>query len=371
MFGYLAQEVPATKLAEPDCFDDDLLWILRRLTERAGGKFGLLIRFLENEAVGRVLARHDPQALLPEAAASELMSTLRPTLRKGRGAPEDLLQQKTLSVGDSTGTVRVIYMTFELAAGVTVVALCGQALQSRILFQEMIARRLHPVLQRYLRLWWMHRAERQRARALAAAADQSEIALVLLDRRGNVNFANAAAERLLDSGDGLRRIGMTLCSAQPDDMARLQAAVQHAILSNGLGRSVKDFRAPVVAVRRPRRRALMVIAMPLERPSMDPDDAVVVVYALDPDTDAPTQLSPAYRVYQLTATEARLVDHLVCGHSLAESAGAMRIGVPTARGYLKKVFQKTATNRQAELIRLMLASAVRSRIELDLALIAR
>ncbi|MET0293195.1 MAG: hypothetical protein ABW136_12610, partial [Steroidobacteraceae bacterium] len=59
----------------------------------------------------------------------------------------------------------------------------------------------------------------------------------------------------------------------------------------------------------------------------------------------------------------------VGGSTLAEAAEELRITPATARGYLKQVFAKTATNRQPDLIRLMLASASRTAVGVDLTLL--
>jgi len=54
--------------------------------------------------------------------------------------------------------------------------------------------------------------------------------------------------------------------------------------------------------------------------------------------------------FELTPTEARLVVHLVAGASLRSCAKALGIKYETVRSYLKSVFRKTATHRQAELV---------------------
>ena len=51
---------------------------------------------------------------------------------------------------------------------------------------------------------------------------------------------------------------------------------------------------------------------------------------------------------------------LANGNSLVDSAKAMHVTEQTARSYLKQIFVKTETNRQAELVRLMLTSSVRT-----------
>jgi DNA-binding CsgD family transcriptional regulator len=54
--------------------------------------------------------------------------------------------------------------------------------------------------------------------------------------------------------------------------------------------------------------------------------------------------------FDLTPAQARLVVHLVAGTSLRSCAKALGIKYETARSYLKSVFLKTGTHRQAELV---------------------
>jgi DNA-binding CsgD family transcriptional regulator len=90
---------------------------------------------------------------------------------------------------------------------------------------------------------------------------------------------------------------------------------------------------------------------------------------LDPEQDVQRLLAPACHIYRLSAAESRLVCHIVSGSSLSEAAGDLRIQLHTARTYLKKIFFKTQTNRQAELVRVMLSSLLRTNSRIDLSLL--
>ena len=71
-------------------------------------------------------------------------------------------------------------------------------------------------------------------------------------------------------------------------------------------------------------------------------------------------VEPACKLYALTPVETRLACLLARGVSLAEAAEAMHVREQTARSYLKQIFLKTETKRQAELVWLMLKSSVRT-----------
>jgi DNA-binding CsgD family transcriptional regulator len=54
--------------------------------------------------------------------------------------------------------------------------------------------------------------------------------------------------------------------------------------------------------------------------------------------------------FGLTPAEARLALHLVTGETLRSAAAKLSISYETARTYLKRIFRKTKTCRQAELV---------------------
>jgi DNA-binding CsgD family transcriptional regulator len=88
------------------------------------------------------------------------------------------------------------------------------------------------------------------------------------------------------------------------------------------------------------------------------DDATlaVVVFISDPMA----RLSPSTRrlrkFFGFTPAEGRLAVLMVRGATLNEAAVMMRTTVHTARAHLKSVFRKTATNRQSELIYILMSS---------------
>jgi DNA-binding CsgD family transcriptional regulator len=57
-------------------------------------------------------------------------------------------------------------------------------------------------------------------------------------------------------------------------------------------------------------------------------------------------------VLDLTPVEARLTSELAAGNELPEIARTLGIGVGTVRNHLKRIFSKTGTRRQAELVSL-------------------
>lgn len=214
-----------------------------------------------------------------------------------------------------------------------------------------------PMVQAFFRLWSTSARSLIANRGLTAALNSSDVATLLVDAAGRCVFANVAAERILASDNGLRRAGALLGGSRLADTMRLQAAIEHVAHAGGAAATA----VPVVALhRKGDHRPLLVAVVATERPATDDDAVAAVVHVFDPDQNMELLLGPVCKLYGLSAGEARLAALLAGGMVLADAAKAMRVQEQTARSYLKQVFLKTDTNRQAELVWLMLKSAVRT-----------
>jgi len=360
----------ATAAIDDGCesYDEDIGWILDRLTDRAGGSFGVIFRCLDGAAPAP-MASTSVSGVLPADLLQQVADHLLDDQREAQS--DELVGSSVLQLQSSDGVhaTRLLFMEFRPAAGVQIFAVVGRPDHSALLLQRLVAKRLHPVLARYIRLWWMHRTERRRAYAFETAIDEAELGVLLLDRRGQLVYENAYSRRILDDGDGMRRIGKTFYPVHAADSLRLQAAVQHALLGNQSGQKDGNWQAPLVLLHRGNdKRPLMLTILAHRRRAVDPDDPAVIVHLLHPERDMCKSLAPACRIYGLTSAESRLVVELVNGASLLEFASGNHISAATARSQLKHVFEKTRTSRQAELIKVMLASAMRCSASVDLTL---
>lgn len=218
------------------------------------------------------------------------------------------------------------------------------------------ALRLLPMVQAFFRLWTSRARATVATRGLTAALNSSNIATLLVDRSGRLGFVNRAAERILARNDGLRCAGDMLSGTRLADTMRLQAAIEHVI--HGTPSGVAG--APVVALHRKGGRPLLAAILAADTHETDADAVAAVVHVFDPEQEIESMLDPVCRLYGLSAVEGRLATMLAGGAVLADAAGAMGIQAQTARSYLKQIFLKTDTNRQAELVWLMLQSAVRT-----------
>ena len=88
--------------------------------------------------------------------------------------------------------------------------------------------------------------------------------------------------------------------------------------------------------------------------SAEAGDASLALFISDPESSRVSETQVIATVYELTHAEAELVRLLSCGLSLEQVAERRGVTMNTARGQLKQVFAKTDTNRQGELVRLVL-----------------
>ena len=97
--------------------------------------------------------------------------------------------------------------------------------------------------------------------------------------------------------------------------------------------------------------------LPLERGRrqsiMAPFAASVAVFAQDP-AQVPLMPGESFaKLYRLTGGELRVLLALAQGLGAKEAADMLGIGEPTVRTHLQRMFSKTGTSRQAELLQLL------------------
>lgn len=210
----------------------------------------------------------------------------------------------------------------------------------------------------FLRLWTLNERSARRVDALASALDQSDVGVLLLDRRARIVFENREATTLLDARDGIRRRNRTLGASSLADAVQLQVAINH-VLACGEDSDSPDDCATVVALHREGGRRPLLVSATAAHGEIG-GEVAVMVSLFDPEHDLRPLMEPACTLYGLSPAETRLACLIAHGESLADAAKALRIREHTARSYLKQIFIKTDTNRQADLVRLMLTSTVRS-----------
>jgi DNA-binding CsgD family transcriptional regulator/GAF domain-containing protein len=199
------------------------------------------------------------------------------------------------------------------------------------------------------------RAERNNA---MGALDRLAYGILVTDQSCRIMLANRIAEEMLATADGVGsgRLGLnTATAAQTNELRRLVAQATGA-----------DRRTPVggaLLVDRPSmKRPFQVLISPLRadigwtgRTWLTP---VALVLIIDPER-APWSLERNLRtLFKLTRAEARVASEVATGEGLVGVAESLGILPSTARTHLHRVFEKTDTQRQAELVKLVERVAV-------------
>lgn len=226
--------------------------------------------------------------------------------------------------------------------------------EERRLFQE-----LRPHLQRAHRVRGRLGDVQKGSGSLAPALARLASGVFLLDGRGRVLAMNDAARAIHEAVDGIRAVRNELCIefAQERKLFRRHLAAMTASRGCTTGDQPSD---ASIAVRRPsKRRPYVVLLAPLPESarSEETQHARIAVFVTDPEQAAALPADALQHLFGLTPGEARVVEAIVGGDRLAEAAERLGIGLETARTHVKRAFRKTETTTQAELVRLVLASA--------------
>ena len=191
------------------------------------------------------------------------------------------------------------------------------------------------------------------------ALDALPDGVILLATDGRPLYCNGPAEAVLRESDGLALRSGRLSLLHPAAQARFAAMMDELRQNPDALHSSRN-----IAV--PRGHGLSPLTLSAVRLSAPPGKLAVsrpciLVLITDPARRPGTEAALLRDAFGLTAGEARLARALSEGLSLRRSAEEAGLTYETARSYVKILFQKTGTHRQADLIAQLLATSSRLR----------
>jgi DNA-binding CsgD family transcriptional regulator len=189
------------------------------------------------------------------------------------------------------------------------------------------------------------------AGTLQQTLDKLSAAVMVTDHEARVMHANSAGHALLSSGAPLSLVDGQLSAPDPAATRALQNAIAqtqgspHQLGNGGIN----------IPLRYPDGKAAIAQMLPLgyghQRRDWEPRAAAAIFvatagYAL-PASDSLIAL------YGLTNMEARVVEQIADGNNRGASATALGIADSTVKSHLERIFKKTGTRDQGELVRLI------------------
>lgn len=186
----------------------------------------------------------------------------------------------------------------------------------------------------------------------AEMLDRLPHAVLLVDARAGIMFANQAAERMLEAGCGLSldRDGL---KAETPNATRLmrQTIADCAMSANEIGSAGGRLR-----LARPRRAPLTMLVIPHRTRTtwIDVLRPAAILFVTDPEQTVAVHSERLSQDFGLTRAEAQLAAEISKGDGLQAAAHRLGVSLTTVRTHLAHVFDKTGTRRQAELVRLIL-----------------
>jgi DNA-binding CsgD family transcriptional regulator len=175
----------------------------------------------------------------------------------------------------------------------------------------------------------------------------------LIGRDRRVVFMNRAAEMQVAQGLAIGLIEQQLIPNDSMAAVRLERALSEADNVD----STKLAGGHAIAIPSQRGGGLIATVLPLHRGDRQnlnhPFMATAAVFVQDPQV-APLLPGEAFaKLYKLTASELRIALALAPGLQLQEAADMLGLSIATVKSHLARIFAKTATSRQAELMALM------------------
>jgi DNA-binding CsgD family transcriptional regulator len=208
---------------------------------------------------------------------------------------------------------------------------------------------INPNWQRVIELLVHCRALRALADHGVESAHTSHVAALVLSPLGRVLDCDQRGESLLQIGDVLRLSDGQLRWAEPAMQTRFAAAVAETAATGRTTNVLLESRS------QSHRRFSLTLKRMQRREAGASNESVGEVLCLIAPLDQ-RRIATARQLmdlFSLSAAEARLARALANGDSVEEYARDHDVRLPTVRTQLRAIFEKTSTQRQATLVRLI------------------
>lgn len=194
-----------------------------------------------------------------------------------------------------------------------------------------------------------------------AVFDRIDFGLILCDAEGRPAYLNRRANALVARPDGLSVGPGGITAMLPEETRRLRRAVAMAAAAGTARPGIDAAAHAAVAGTRMRlsrpsgAQALLLTVIPVRQAGLGDRRAQsrVAIFIVDPEHDAAPAAALLQELFGLTAAEAGFAVEIARGDGIRAAAQRRSISDSTARTHLARIFEKTGTSRQAELVRLL------------------
>jgi DNA-binding CsgD family transcriptional regulator len=178
--------------------------------------------------------------------------------------------------------------------------------------------------------------------------DGLPLGIVFLRTSGAAVYSNRCADEIFRIDDGLSLRNAMLCARDQIADAQLRKAMNHALSPD------RPLGPTAIAVPRTScRRAYQVVVAPLLtrfRQFTGTPAPRAMVLITDPERPGLARAELLIQLFGLTPKEAEIAVSLSAAKSVEQAADEMGITYQTARTHLRRIFSKTGTSRQTELL---------------------
>jgi len=192
--------------------------------------------------------------------------------------------------------------------------------------------------------------------------DLIDFGVILYGRQAEPAFVNAAAQRIIDQQDGVCLSAKKLRFLDHNANQVFQGLVS-ALYHQNLPMHAKSGGAFSIP-RASGGKAYSAMVVPMQGPKdMGEGSATAAIFLFDPTASRTSAMELFVASYGLSRSEAELAQRLALGDSLEEAAERRGVSRNTAKSQLRSVFAKTDTQRQSELVSLLLHSVAGINLE--------
>jgi DNA-binding CsgD family transcriptional regulator len=192
---------------------------------------------------------------------------------------------------------------------------------------------------------------------LADALDGLSAGMCLVDAAGRVVHANVAAHAMLDEGDALRVVGGRLVASEP----RADRDLRDVFTAAGQGDAALGIKGISLPLTGKDGERYVAHALPLtsgtRRSAGITYTAVAALFIRRVAMFVPTPPEVIGKSFKLTPTELRVLLAIVEVGGVSNVADVLGVADSTVKTHLGRVFEKTGTTRQADLVKLVAAYA--------------